>query len=72
MRTRRSPRNQDILWRALGGAPEPKPEPAPALPRCWDCRHFPKGGRARATCRLNGLKVNGVRLAPPCFEQRPG
>ena len=28
MRTRRSPRNQERLWRALGGPPAPKPAPA--------------------------------------------
>jgi hypothetical protein len=28
MRTRRSPRNQERLWRELGGKPEPKPEPS--------------------------------------------
>lgn len=27
MRTRRSPRNQEILWRALGPPPEPKLAP---------------------------------------------
>lgn len=35
MRTRRSPRNQEILWRALGGvrAPEPrKPRPLRVWP----------------------------------------
>jgi hypothetical protein len=26
MRTRRSPRNQERLWRALGSPPEPKPK----------------------------------------------
>jgi hypothetical protein len=26
MRTRRSPRNQERLWRALGGPPKPKPK----------------------------------------------
>jgi len=31
MRTRRSPRNQAILWRALGGTVEPAPLPPPAL-----------------------------------------
>ena len=32
MRTRRSPRNQEILWRALGGdSPVPKLEPSPYL-----------------------------------------
>lgn len=30
MRTRRSPRNQEILWRALGGKVE-KPEPLKAI-----------------------------------------
>lgn len=29
MRTRRSPRQQEILWRALGGAPKPTPATAP-------------------------------------------
>jgi len=27
MRTRRSPRNQEILWRELGGPAKPKPAP---------------------------------------------
>lgn len=27
MNTRRSPRNQERLWRALGGAPAPRPAP---------------------------------------------
>ena len=33
MRTRRSPRNQEILWRALGSGdgPVPKLEPSPYL-----------------------------------------
>jgi hypothetical protein len=26
MRTRRSPRNQEILWRALSGEPPPQPQ----------------------------------------------
>lgn len=30
MRTRRSPRNQEILWRALGGPQAPKPVPTVA------------------------------------------
>lgn len=29
MRTRRSPKNQETLWRALGGTSEPKPERDP-------------------------------------------
>ena len=29
MRTRRSPRNQEILWRELGGQLAPKPAPLP-------------------------------------------
>lgn len=32
MRTRRSPRNQAILWRALGGAPAPQPAKAKPTP----------------------------------------
>jgi hypothetical protein len=44
MRTRRSPRNQEILWRALGGKRQPErfpvekvcADPAPQAPRSSD------------------------------------
>lgn len=69
MRTRRSPRNQDRLWRYLTPeAPAKEPLP-PSPPRCWDCRHYPKGGRDRGTCALSGLKVAG-RSQKECFTPR--
>lgn len=39
MRTRRSPRNQEALWRALGGPPVPKIAPKTVdRSRCETCR----------------------------------
>ena len=61
MRTRRSWKNQDRLWKALGGKPE-KPQVA-TPPRCWDCISYPKGGRMRGKCTLRGLIVLGQQDA---------
>lgn len=72
MRTRKSPRNQEILWRELAkqGAPT---TPLPVLNspnRCWDCVSYPKGGRARGECVLIGQMVNGRSENRPCFKGR--
>lgn len=52
VRTRRSPRNQEILWRALGGPT------TNAGPRCADCVNFGPVGYARGTCTLLGEPVD--------------
>jgi len=71
MNTRRSPRNQEILWRSLGQQAVIAPA-SPASPsRCWDCRHYPKGGRSRGTCVLHGQMVAGLTEGKPCFAPRP-
>lgn len=70
MRTRRSPRNQDRLFRELF-KPEPqKAKPVEQVNRCWDCHHYPKGGRMDATCKLKGKRVAG-RSVMDCFKKRP-
>lgn len=68
MKTCRSPRNQEILWRALGGAPEAKPATAQAQ-CCFNCVDYPKAGRSRGECTLHGEIVNG-RSVKPCFKAR--
>jgi NADH:ubiquinone oxidoreductase subunit B-like Fe-S oxidoreductase len=69
MRTRRSPRNQEILWRALGGQ-KSAPAPVVSVPRCWDCANYPKHGRARGTCAVTGTMVNGAAENRDCFKAR--
>lgn len=68
MNTRRSPRNQERLWRELGGR-NPQPAPIKTI-RCWDCASYPKGGRVRGRCALKGQKVNGATMNMPCFRAR--
>ena len=69
MRTRRSPRNQDRLWKALGG-PVATVVQVPQTPCCFDCVCYPKGGRSRGECTLIGEMVNGRSLDRPCFRRR--
>lgn len=76
MRTRRSPRNQEILFRQLFAPARTSPGTAAApsvehVPRCWDCRHYPKGGRNRGKCALRGEHVNGRSERQACFAARP-
>lgn len=59
MRTRRSPRNQEILWRALAGAPTPAPHAEPAI--CSNCVNYPVGSGFTGACTLNGEMVNGLK-----------
>jgi ribosomal protein S27E len=42
--------------------------------RCWDCRHYPKGGRDRGTCKLQNKMVSGMGSCenfalPPTFKE---
>ncbi len=69
MRTRHSPRNQDRLWKSLGG-PVTKVVPVVQAPCCFDCLDYPKGGRSRGECVLQGLIVNGRTENKPCFKRR--
>jgi len=69
MRTRRSWRNQDRLWKLLT-PPAPPKQHLESPNRCCDCRHYPKGGRSRGTCSLHSEKVYGLSERN-CFESRP-
>jgi hypothetical protein len=69
MRTRRSPRNQDILFKALFPRPEALP-PTARTPRCFDCANYPRGGRSRGHCNLKGETVAGISEDRPCFAPR--
>lgn len=68
MRTRRSPRNQERLWRIL--TPPVPPVVATSSVRCWDCLDYPPGGRGRGHCTLGGMMVNGRTENRPCFRAR--
>ncbi len=68
MRTRRSPRNQEILWHALT-PPVPPTTPAPADTRCWQCVNYPRTGRGRGACTLIGEMVQSTSQRP-CFAAR--
>jgi hypothetical protein len=69
MYTRRSPRNQSILWKALA-PPTPKITPAAVVERCWDCKFYPKGGRSTGSCFILERTVSGITPAPACFVKR--
>lgn len=66
MRTRRSWRNQDRLWKALGG-PLPATPAVMAPPVCGNCANF-SGLRNRGNCSLHGIKVNRLSLRE-CFRE---
>lgn len=69
MRTRRSPRNQDRLFRELF---EPKPAPRPVkaeLAICRNCIHFPANRRHNGTCNLKGFLVAST-TQKDCFQSR--
>lgn len=70
MRTRRSPRNQERLWRELGGRPDPPAPVVDPIPRCWDCVCYPAGGRNRGRCTSRGVTINGRTANQPCFTRR--
>ena len=72
MRTRRSWRNQERLWRILGqpAVTRAVPKPAPPSRRCFDCRHYPQVGRSRGHCALLGAIVNGVSRDRACWVPR--
>lgn len=40
----------------------------PRIPRCWDCRSYPRGGRSRGHCVLLGQMVRGATENRSCFS----
>ena len=67
MRTRTSPRNQERLWKTLGGKAE-KPEPAPPSACCFNCAFYgSRNGRDRAKCAKTGAVVYGITKGEPCY-----
>ncbi len=68
MRTRRSWRNQERIFKYLF-EPE-KPTPLEPSKRCWDCFYYPKGGRNTGTCKHLNMKVRGEILDQSCFKSR--
>jgi hypothetical protein len=71
MRTRRSWRNQERLFKAL--TPPVDKSTVPELPeveRCWDCVCYPKGGRARGMCSFKVEFVEGITANKACFVKR--
>lgn len=69
MRTRRSPRNQDILFKVLFPKPEPPVPTTPSI-RCFNCHHYLKGGRARGLCNKMMITMTGMSLNKPCWVAR--
>ena len=68
MRTRRSARNQDILFRALGQ--EGKPASPLVVNRCcFNCCNYPRHGRGRGDCTLLGQVVYGWGVRD-CYQGR--
>jgi hypothetical protein len=70
MRTRRSPKNQEKLFRELFKPPSERPEEGPAQPMCFNCANYPRGGRSGCKCRLTGTRMNGTETRPECFRPR--
>lgn len=68
MRTRRSPRNQELLWRALT-PPTTAATPAEPDTRCWQCVSYSQTGRSSGACALTGRKVRNTSQRP-CFSAR--
>lgn len=67
MRTRRSPRNQEILWRALT-PPAPTKVNEPVGECCFTCVNYGGSRRNRAECTLRGVRVEGVTANRPCHS----
>lgn len=65
MRTRRSPRNQQRLWKAL----TPPPGDSSHNHTCGDCVCFPKGW-ARGQCTLREMDVYARTEDMKCFQHR--
>ncbi len=69
MRTRRSPRNQDRLYRMLT-VPEETPTSI-VTQCCFNCVSYGGSKRNRAICTLTGTKVYGNTMDRECFLYIP-
>ena len=58
MNTRRSPRNQEVLFKALFKLPEVPRLHIPPAAECRNCVYFPNHGRGRGTCRVMQARVH--------------
>jgi hypothetical protein len=70
MRTRRSPRNQEILFRSLFKSPEKIKAGIPVQIMCVYCLNFPNNGRMSGECTLIGERVSGWNKNRECFMER--
>lgn len=68
MRTRRSPRNQERLWKELGREGQIETKTIGHVNRCFDCLFYPVGGRMRGTCSKLNKNVSGMEQRE-CFKQ---
>lgn len=68
MRTRRSPRNQDRLFKVLFKPPTFSVEPV-VTPCCANCINYPDTGRSRGFCTVAGAKVMAISVWP-CYAAK--
>lgn len=69
MNTRRSWKNQERLFKALFKSTAAA-SVRPVVQCCFNCLHYPQGGRNRATCRLSGETISGVTQDKACFQSQ--
>ena len=70
MRTRRSVRNQDIMWKYLSPkVVEVKKEPLPMPKICSNCVYAACAARSRFTCKLTGEKTYSTSIKD-CFTEK--
>jgi hypothetical protein len=68
MKTRRSPKNQDRLFRQLSG-PKTTPPILVETECCFNCVSYGKSGRMREPCSLVGWTVYGATKGRGCFSR---
>jgi hypothetical protein len=71
MRTRRSVRNQNVLFKALFKPPTISQKETMRT-ACFNCISYPAHGRNRGECILIGKVVNGNNLDRLCFVVSKG
>lgn len=73
MKTRRSIRNQKILWRELGSqlaaAAAASSLPVEQIPNCFNCTHYPDNGRNNQVCKRFTRRISGASVKV-CFLRR--